>query len=255
MTLAHRTLGHDADRAPVLLIHGGAEDADMLAAQAEAIAADGRQVIWYDRRGTGASTRDEWPGSGADQHADDAAALLRQLAPRPAVVLGFSSGGIVALALAARHPELVAEAIAWEAPAVAMLPHGLEVHAQMMAPVEAHLREHPGDWRGAYLVMLQVISRGGADLGSPLVHAQLRNAEAIVRDDGPLITRRAFAPGDLPSGRVTIAVGEQADPLHRAIAERLAELTGLPVEEVEGADEHEVYLTSPKVLAGWLTGH
>jgi pimeloyl-ACP methyl ester carboxylesterase len=100
-------------------------------------------VIWYDRRGTGASTRDEWPGSGADQHADDAATLVRDLAAGPAVVLGLSSGGVVALALAARHPQVVAEAIAWEAPALSVLPDGLATHAAMMAPVEAHLRATP----------------------------------------------------------------------------------------------------------------
>jgi pimeloyl-ACP methyl ester carboxylesterase len=98
MFLAHRTAGHDPDRAPVLLIHGGAEDATMLTPEAQAIAAQGRRVAWYDRRGTGASTRDDWPGSGADQHADDAAALPGHLDAGPAVVLGFSSGGVVVLA-------------------------------------------------------------------------------------------------------------------------------------------------------------
>jgi pimeloyl-ACP methyl ester carboxylesterase len=253
MVLAHRTAGHDPARAPVLLIHGGAEDATMLAPQAEAIAAHGRRVIWYDRRGTGASTRDDWPGSGADQHADDAATLVRDLDAGPAVVLGLSSGGVVALALAARHPQVVAEAIAWEAPALSVLPDGLATHAAMMAPVEAHLRAHPDDWPGAYLVMLQVLGEGQADPGSPAVRRALRNAEAIVRDDGRLITRRGFVAGELPGDRVTIAVSEQPDPMHLAIAERLAALTGRPVEHVAGADEHEIYLTRPEVLAKWVS--
>ncbi|MGW4944669.1 alpha/beta fold hydrolase [Actinoplanes sp. NPDC004185] len=60
----------------MLLIHGGGEDAALLDAQAEAIAVRGFRVVWYDRRGTGGSTRDCWPGGGADQHADDAARLL-----------------------------------------------------------------------------------------------------------------------------------------------------------------------------------
>jgi pimeloyl-ACP methyl ester carboxylesterase len=253
MVLAHRTAGHDLARAPVLLIHGGAEDAAMLAPQAEAIAADGRRVIWYDRRGTGRSTRDGWPGAGADQHADDAAALLGHLDAGPAVVLGFSSGGVVALALAARHPQVVAEAVAWEPPVLAVLPDGLATHAAMMAPVEAHLDAHPDDWPGAYLVMLQVISNGQADPGSPAVRRALHNAEAIVRDDGRLITRRGFMAGELPADRVTIAVSEQPDPMHLAIAERLAALAGRPVEHVAGADEHEIYLTRPEVLAKWVS--
>ncbi|MGN9913872.1 alpha/beta fold hydrolase [Phytohabitans sp. LJ34] len=251
MTLAFHTAGVDSGR-PVLLIHGGAEDAGMLAPQAEAIAARGRRVIWYDRRGTGGSTRQDWPGSGADQHADDAAELLTELAAGPATVLGFSSGGLVALALAARHPHLVGEAIAWEPPAVAVLPDGLATHAAIMAPVDAHLAAHPGDWTGAYLVMLAIISNGAADPDSPQVRRSIVNAEAIVRDDGPLITRRTFAVGELPAGKVTVAVGERADPMHLEIAKMLAEITGTPYVAVPGADDHEVYLNEPEVLAAWV---
>lgn len=93
------------DGPPLLLVHGAGEDAAMLAAQAQALADAGYRVLTYDRRGTGASDRDGWPGNGADQHADDAAALLETLDAAPATVLGVSSGGVVALALAARHPD------------------------------------------------------------------------------------------------------------------------------------------------------
>ena len=51
----------------------------MLAGQAESLAAAGYEVVTYDRRGTGRSGREDWPGGGADQHADDAAALIHQL--------------------------------------------------------------------------------------------------------------------------------------------------------------------------------
>src|SRR5688572_6124333 len=108
MELAHKVKGEGP---AVLLIHGGAEDAGMLDGQAEALVARGFRVIWYDRRGTGGSTRAHWPGGGADQHADDAAELLRALGAEGATVLGFSSGGVVALALAARHPEVASAVI------------------------------------------------------------------------------------------------------------------------------------------------
>ena len=55
---------------PLLLMHGGGEDAGMLAPQAAAFAARGRRVIWYDRRGTGASPRDGWPERGVAGHAE-----------------------------------------------------------------------------------------------------------------------------------------------------------------------------------------
>lgn len=252
MLLAHRTAGDGHGGVPVLLIHGGAEDAEMLAPVAEAIARRGRRVIWYDRRGTGDSTREQWPGSGADQHADDAAELITALSGTPAQVVGFSSGGIVALALAARHPQLVAEAIAWEAPVVTVLPGGLATHEQIMAPVQLHLAIRPGDWAGAYLVMLDVLTDGHANPDAPEIKRSMINAEAIVRDDGPLITRRSFAAGELPAGKVAIAIRESTDPMFQAIAECLAEIVGRPYEQVPGADDHEVYLHNPELIAAWL---
>jgi alpha-beta hydrolase superfamily lysophospholipase len=51
----------------ILVIHGAGEDADMLAPFAERLAETGRRVVTYDRRGTGRSGRDDWPGNGAAQ--------------------------------------------------------------------------------------------------------------------------------------------------------------------------------------------
>ena len=251
MELGYHTAGHGP---PLLLIHGGAEDAGMLTPQAEAFAARGRRVIWYDRRGTGSSTRDGWPAGGVAQHADDAAALLRALDAVPATVLGFSSGGVVALAVASRHPDVVTEVIAWEPAALGVLPDGADLHAGIMAPIEAHLAAHPDDWDGAYLVMLDVLSEGRADLDSPAVAAMRVNAEAVLRDDGQVITAHAFAPGELPADLITIAVGKGTSPIHAKIAERLAAELGRPALVVDEADDHEVYLSQPEVLADALAG-
>jgi pimeloyl-ACP methyl ester carboxylesterase len=236
---------------PVLLIHGGAEDADLLTPLGHALADRGHRAIWYDRRGTGTSTRRDWPGGGADQHADDAAALLRSRDAVPATVVGMSSGGVVALALAARHPDLVREVLAWEPAAVGVLEGGLEMHAEMMRPVRDHLSGLPADWSGAYRLLLQVISGGQADLESPEVARMSRNAEAMVRDDA-LLVRRGFAPAELPADRVRVAVGTDPDPLHASIAARLGELVGRPPEVVPGAHDHEVYLREPEVLAAFV---
>ncbi len=237
---------------PLLLIHGGAEDASMLAPQAAAFARRGHRVIRYDRRGTGGSPRAGWPESGVAGHVDDAAALLRTLDAVPATVLGFSSGGVVALALAARHPELVSRVVAWEPAALGMLPGGLAMHAEVMAPAEAHLAANPGDWNGAAVILLDLMAGGRADRESPVYRAALRNAEALVRDDGAIITRTAFGPGELPPDRCVIAIGKGASALHAGIAEALAELLDKPTVVVDDADEHEIYLTRPEVLAGVL---
>lgn len=190
----------------------------MLTPQAEALAAEGFHVIWYDRRGTG-----------VEQNVDDAAQILREVGP--AAVIGFSSGGVIALALAVRHP--VDRVVAWEPPALGMLPDGLATHAALLAPIEAHLAEHPGDWAGAFRVMTT----------DP---AMLANAELAIRSDARLITKHRFDPGELPADRTVIAVSRSVNPILAAVAERL----GDPV-VVDDADDHEVYLKRPEVLAAW----
>jgi pimeloyl-ACP methyl ester carboxylesterase len=68
----------------------------------------GVTLIGVDRPGYGGSDpvrEGEWCTVGLA--ADDLAAVLRERGDRPVGVVGWSSGGRVAMALAARHPELV----------------------------------------------------------------------------------------------------------------------------------------------------
>lgn len=231
----------------LLLVHGAGEDASMLAAQAEALATTGYHVVSYDRRGTGDSGREGWPGEGADQHADDAAALLRALDLGPAVTVGLSSGGVVALAMAARHPESASRVIAWEPPAVGLLPGGDAITAALMAPIDAHLAAHPGDFEGAQAMLLTQILGFPVDRDDPAFAAARANAEPMVRDD-PTITLRRFAPDELTGRNVEIVVGSTPNDLVAGAAEALAGLLDTPATVVPDAD-HEVYLTDPEVLA------
>jgi len=89
---------------PLLFVHGWCCDHRYFAPQLEHFARRHR-VVALDLRGFGASDRP--PGEYAiETFADDAAWLCRELGLRRPVVVGHSLGGAVALALAARHPEL-----------------------------------------------------------------------------------------------------------------------------------------------------
>lgn len=235
------------DGPPVLLVHGAGEDAAMLGPLADQIAAQGHQVVTYDRRGTGGSGREDWPGAGAGQHADDAAAHLRALDVGPARVVGLSSGGVVALDLAVRHPDVVRDTVVWEAPAVGVIPGGADATAGLMAPVEAHLAAHPGDFVGAQAILLSVILDTPVAVDDPAFAATRANAESMVRDD-PSITLRAFTAAELRGLDVTLAVGTAPNELVAAAGGLLAGMVGADPLVVPTPD-HDVHLTEPATLA------
>jgi len=239
------------DGPSLLVIHGGGEDATMMAPLAERLAACGHRVITYDRRGTGGSGRDDWPGSGARQHADDAAALLRALHVDRAHVVGLSSGGVIALELAVRHPSIVGRTFAWEAPAVGVVPGGEALNAQIAAPIKRHLATHPGDYVGAQAILLSAILGTRVTVDDPRFAAARANAEPMIRDE-PAITLRAFSAPELADRDTTIAVGTAPNEIVAAASGRLVQLTGRPPVVVD-TDDHEVYLTHPRVLAEVVT--
>jgi len=107
MTLhTYRTDGSDDGGLPVVLLHGFPLDHRMWDAAAAALPG-GRAVHAVDLPGTPGSA-DDLPEPGLEASADLVAADLRAAGVDRAVVAGLSMGGYVALALAERHPELVA---------------------------------------------------------------------------------------------------------------------------------------------------
>ncbi len=108
--LFHREAG---DGPPILLIHGMGGDADVWAEAFDLLAEDHR-VIAYDRRGFTRSKQE--PVADVRRHADDAAELLANLGAAPATVVGWSSGGIVALDLAIRKADSVSALVLIEPP-------------------------------------------------------------------------------------------------------------------------------------------
>lgn len=91
----------------ILGVHGSPSAAAFWSEPAAALGHLGRCVV-YDRRGYGRSVCDEVPVQiDLSDQLEDALALLVELAAAPAVVIGRSTGGLIALALALRHPSAV----------------------------------------------------------------------------------------------------------------------------------------------------
>lgn len=109
----------------LLLVCGGLYDAAGYAGLARQLA--GRYtVVTYDRRGNSRSPLDGPPEEQRiDVHGDDAHRVLAAVGVTsgdPARVFGNSSGAIVGLELAARHPEQVRTVVAHEPPIFELLP-------------------------------------------------------------------------------------------------------------------------------------
>lgn len=101
---------HPGDGGRVVLVHGALDRATSFAKVARRLT--DLEVVRYDRRGYGDST-----GHGVCRTvAEHVADLLDVLEGRPAVVVGHSMGGTIALAAAEAHPELVRGVVAYEAP-------------------------------------------------------------------------------------------------------------------------------------------
>lgn len=97
--LAYRDTG--AGR-PLVLLHGGFLDHHMWDDQVPVLASDYR-VIAPDARGHGGSS----VASAPFRQTDDLAALLRHLDVGPAILVGLSMGGAIAVDTALEHPDLV----------------------------------------------------------------------------------------------------------------------------------------------------
>jgi pimeloyl-ACP methyl ester carboxylesterase len=104
----------------VVLLHGWTASADLNWFRAYPLLAESWRVVAVDHRGHGRGIRSEQRFTLEDA-ADDVAALLQTIGGAPAIVVGYSMGGPIALLTAQRHPDVVrglvlaATALEWRA--------------------------------------------------------------------------------------------------------------------------------------------
>ncbi len=100
---------------PWALTPGGrfSKDTPGLRELAEALAAQGKQVLLWDRPNTGASDVCFTGDSESAMQADVLAELLPRLGMAPAVITGGSGGSRISLLTVARHPEVARALAVW----------------------------------------------------------------------------------------------------------------------------------------------
>lgn len=256
---------HEAGEGPlVVLVHGVMDRSNGMLRTRRIIQPEAR-IVRYDRRGYGRSQA-VVPDSAFARQVDD---LAEVLAGRPAVVAGHSFGGIVALALAERRPDLVRAVVAYESPMMwadwwtgtsrHFRPGGAAASAASAvaaeggdgaaagAPAEAdRSAEDAAEW-----FMRRMI---GDELWERLPRAMREDRRA----EGPamladLRSVQPPAPAPYTPEKVTVPVvsayGSQGRSRHRQAAEYLATYTpDGELVEVPGAD-HGVHLSDPQAFA------
>lgn len=209
--------------APIACIHGAGSSAQMWADAVEELARLGR-VISYDRRGWDRSERPEsYERTTVSEQADDAAALLDEVAAVPAVVIGRSYGGWIATDLALRHPDRVRALVLLEPDAPGLSPAADEwvealcgrmrtvaAQAGVDAVGEALIGEVAGAtaWRSWPERFRRILTRSG-----PAILAELRSY------DGPHADVAALSTIDRP---VLLLAAAESPPEFRKATEALA---------------------------------
>ena len=209
---------------PLLTIHGTGSAGYAWSAAAERLARLGR-VIVYDRRGFTRSAVSDLPDmTTVARHTEDALVLLRALDAVPAVVIGRSYGGSVALDLALRAPDAVRALVLLEAApfglSAAMDSWGADLTTTLEqaaaergidAVGEALLRDVLGEWENLPAGLRELFTGNGA-----AILAETRGGE-LTLTDGDLA--RITAP--------TLVVSAADSPdIFRDVAARLE--SGIP---------------------------
>jgi pimeloyl-ACP methyl ester carboxylesterase len=216
------------DGQAILGIHGTPSSAVLWADAAQRLADHGRCFI-YDRRGFGRSGRHK-PFTATDlvDQVADAAGLLDVLAAGPAVVIGRSTGGQIALELARQRPDRVRALVLLE-PALFTVDPVAEawasrVRERVLATTvadpalasEAVIREALGN---AFWTELPAELRDVFAEASPAVLAEIHGRGLDLSEDPLRLTAEELATLDQPT--LVIAAQESPEAL-RLVADKLA---------------------------------
>jgi non-heme chloroperoxidase len=233
---------------PVVLIHGTA--ACIWGGTVGALA-DRHRVIAYDRRSFGQSLHA--PLANLSHHAADAAELVEQIAAEPAVIVGWSIGGVIALELANKHRSLVRGLVLVEPPFYSKR----FASFAMLRGVGLGILLGKLGWsrQGAIQFMRWALRhRDGSDgfdaLPAAVRDAVLANAPAITSEllggTGEHLMEAELERLDIPT---QILVGTRSDHAFGLAAERLAAvLPRADVQLIEGAG-HFLQLDAPSAIA------
>jgi len=238
-TLTYDIRPHDSSTEPILFLIGSPMGAAGFGSLAGRFS--DRTILTYDPRGSERSEKDD-PASPVDPdiHGDDLYRIIDAVGRGPVDLFASSGGAVNALALVARHPEMVRTLVAHEPPLAALLPDREEALAATRAVQETYQRS---GWGAGMAHFIAVTSHDGpfseADVAQPAPDPAIFGLPAD--DDGSrtdvllgqnMVTCTHYEPDfeavKRASTRTVIAAGEDsgAQMARRgahAVAERLGQ--------------------------------
>jgi pimeloyl-ACP methyl ester carboxylesterase len=201
----------------VVLLHGGLTDSRDFAGNLDLLA-DRFHCVFPERRGHG-HTADVAGPITADNMADDTVAFLERIVGRPAPLVGYSAGAMVALWTAVRRPDLVDTLVlisgAFDKDGMILRP----VAGVAMPPVlVAAYSEVSPDGPEHFPIIVSKIARA-AEEGTGLTEADLRRvacpALVIVADDDMVTLEHTTALyRALPNAQLAVIPGTSHLLLH-----------------------------------------
>lgn len=242
----------------LLLIAGGTDDARDFTGMTPLLS-DSYTVVSYDCRGISRSRSDGPPPDvSMETQVEDARWVLEAAGGGPAHVFGNSSGGLTALALAARHPGLVRTVVTHEPPVISLLPAD--------DPRRKLDREVDEAYRSGGVEAAMALFAAGAGLDkwdpnppggiaeSPEAMAQMQAKLARMQTNLEFFFGHAalpymsYKPVVDPQAHVVVAVGEQSrGQLPHDTALALAERLSVAPIMVPGG--HSGFVTHPTAFA------
>jgi pimeloyl-ACP methyl ester carboxylesterase len=236
---------------PIVCIHGTLSSAGLWRDAAAKLGARARTIA-YDRRGFSRSERPEPFVADVHLHADDAAALIDALAAAPAIVIGRSAGGEIAVDLALRYPDRIRALVLLEGGGLtlgeAAMEWVAEVDEQVFEAAEADIgtvaetlfRAVAGDpgWERLPEETKQELAANGpavlADERGGYLEVSAEQLGTIVqptllvaaKDSPPAFTEvTSLVAQAMPSARIEwVAGGHLIDPAHPAVLSFVDEL-------------------------------
>src|SRR5713101_302694 len=236
---------------PVLLIHGSHVARSYLELSAQPELTDRYTLIRYHRRGHLGSTPPGGPMSIANQ-ADDARGLLDYLGVTRAHVVGHSSGGTIALQLAADAPDRIQSLVLME-PAVLQVPR-----AEAVKELDAYAEERhrQGVWEAAEDLFLGD-PRDRASLARSVpggIEQALRDMDTYFSVEMPAVDTWDFDAVDAKriAGPVLYVLGGDTQPLYVEILDLIRQWLPQTERAVIPGATHLLHMQQPATVAGEL---